>query len=230
MDPELDRTALPLSSESVLDLQVDLGTVESAVAFVDLVTALAVFLVEDLLQNRFRVVPELDVTHEVLRSCGELCSVGDAEGLVDLVRDAEDIVDLSLDHVLCDKGVIVVLTEFLHSEKSVQLTGLLLSVEHVILGIADRQFLVGAGLSAELHHRVGAVHGLGSHGVHRLDGVFLILVLAGDDEHIIYIMCPVAADDPKLIVVDDRCGDLLILVQILHVSGVLHQCLVQLPH
>ena len=61
LEVELDRAALPLSSERVLDLQVDLGAVESAVAFVDLVAALAVFLVKDLLQNCFRVVPELDI-------------------------------------------------------------------------------------------------------------------------------------------------------------------------
>ena len=57
LEVELDCTALPLTSKSVLDLKVDLRAVECAVAFVDLVVAVTVLLVEDSLEGSLSRVP-----------------------------------------------------------------------------------------------------------------------------------------------------------------------------
>ena len=69
LEVELDCSALPLTSKSVLDLKVDLRAVERAVSFVDLVVAVAVLLVEDLLECRLGCIPGLEIAHVVLRSC-----------------------------------------------------------------------------------------------------------------------------------------------------------------
>ena len=47
LEVELYCTALPLTSKSILDLKVDLRAVERAVAFVDLVIAITILLVQD---------------------------------------------------------------------------------------------------------------------------------------------------------------------------------------
>ena len=49
LEVKLDRTALPLSSKCILDMKVDLRAIERAVALIDLLTILAILLVEDFL-------------------------------------------------------------------------------------------------------------------------------------------------------------------------------------
>ena len=230
LEVKLHGAALPFAAESVLDLEVDLRAVEGAVALVDLVVALAVLLVQNSLQGCLGAVPDLDIAHEIIRTCGELAAVGDAEGRVDLVGDVHDVLDLGLDLGFGDERVAVILAESLHAEEAVQLAGLLFSVDNVQLVVADRQLLVGVHRALVGHHRVRAVHRLGCVDIHGVlaDRVLLAL-LARDDEHIVLIMCPVAGDQPELPVVDDRRGDLIVTVARMNRSPVGDQGLVDLP-
>ena len=57
LEVELDCSTLPLTAKSILDLKVDLRAVERAVAFVDLVVAITILLVENSLQRSFCRVP-----------------------------------------------------------------------------------------------------------------------------------------------------------------------------
>ena len=61
--------------------------------------------------------------------------------------------------------MIIVLTELLHTEKTVHLAGLLFSVKNIVLGITNRQFLIGTISSLVGEHRIWTVHRLCRHGV-----------------------------------------------------------------
>ena len=259
LEVKLNRTALPLTTERILDLKVDLRAIECAVAFIDLVAALAILLVEDGLEGCLCTIPDVDITHEIIWSGGELCTVGDTEGLVDLVCDRDNIRDLILDLGLHHEGMIIILTELLYTEETVHLTGLLLTVQHIVLRVTDRELLIGTKLTLEGEHRVRAVHRLRCHGVDvltvvndrtRLDLRYLLLgcrilivldhvldirVCRGvtidtrNDEHVVEIMCPVTGNEPETLVVYERRCDLGVTMAALYLTAVLKQCLVHLP-
>ena len=228
LEVELYSAALPLASERVLDLEVDLRTVECAVALVDLVVAFTVLVVQNALKGCFGAVPHFNVSHEIIRACGQLTSVCDAECCVDLVSDIHDISDLRLDLGLHDECMAVILTECLYAEETVQLAGFLLAMNDIELIVADRQFLVGVNCSLVCHHCVRAVH--------RLCCKYIRIVLTDlfpchrrNNEHIVLIMCPVAGNEPELSVVDDRSGNLIISVARMDRSPVSDESLVDFP-
>ena len=68
LEIELDSSALPLAAESVLDLEVDLRSIEGTVAFIDFIISLAVLIVEASLQRCFGAVPYVDIAHEIIRT------------------------------------------------------------------------------------------------------------------------------------------------------------------
>ena len=251
LEVQLNRSALPLSAERILNLQVDLRSVESAVALVDFKAAFTVLVGENLLESCLRAIPDFDVTHEVIRARGELSAVGHAESRIDLIRNRDDIRDLRFDLIFRNEGVVIVLTEFLDAEQTVHLTGLLFAVKHVILRITNRELFIRAVLPLEGEHRVRAVHRLRCHRVeiftaveHRtrlnLDGLLLTILFrgvfkhtrnlgigcepAGDarhHEHVVDVVCPVAGNQPELLIVDERRGNLSITVACLHLTAVL---------
>ena len=61
--------------------------------------------------------------------------------------------------------MVIILTELLYTEKTVHLAGLLFSVQDIVLGITNRQFLIGTISSLVGEHRIRTVHGLCRHGV-----------------------------------------------------------------
>ena len=185
LEVKLNGTHLPLSSQRIPHLQVDLRPVECAVAFIHLVVALAVLGIQDSLQVSLCLIPYLDVSHVVIRSGGKLGNVAQAEGAVDLAGDIHDVIDLSADLVLCQKDMCIVLTEHLYAEEAVQLTGLLFSVDYIHLRDAQRKILIGTKLVAVNHDGVRTVHGLGR------KVIALILLLSRNDEHILLVMSPV---------------------------------------
>ena len=69
LEVKLDGTALPLSSKSILDLKIDLRSVECTISFINLISALAVFIVENFLKSSLSSVSDFDISHEVLRPC-----------------------------------------------------------------------------------------------------------------------------------------------------------------
>ena len=165
LEVELYGTALPFTSKSILDLKVDLRAIECAVAFIYFVTALTVTLVEDLLQSCFCTVPDFDVTHEVIGTGRKLSTIGDTKGAVDLISDCKDVVDLLFDLGFHYEGMIIILTEFLYTEESVQLAGLLLTMDNIQLVVTDREFLVRMQGTLVGKHCIRAVHRLCCHGI-----------------------------------------------------------------
>ena len=251
LEVQLNGSALPLSSERVLNLEIDFRSVESTVSLVDFESALAVLVGENLLERRLRAVPDFNITHEVIRTRRELRAIAHTEGGINFVCDADDIRNLCLNLIFRDKGVVIVLTELLHTEQTVHLTGLLLAVKHVVLRIANRELFIRAILPLKGEHRIRAIHRLRGHRVKvlaviehgtrlNLDGLLLAALLRGileharnlgigrkptgnprNHEHVVDIVCPVTGNQPELFIVDEGRGNLGITVARLHLTAVL---------
>ena len=92
------------------------------------------------------------------------------------------------------------------------------------------------------HHGVRAVHRLSCHCILSINGVLLGSLFAlnsvsginalcdtGNDEHVVLIVCPVTGDEPELLIVDKRCGDLRVAVCALDLTRILHEFLIEDP-
>ena len=100
------------------------------------------------------------------------------------------------DLLLGAEDVRVVLGDVADAEEAVQRAGELVPVQRRALGVADRQVAVAAQRGAEQEHVPRAVH--------RLQRRVRLLALAGDEEHVLAELLPVAARDPDARVVDQR--------------------------
>src|SRR5438034_4117259 len=79
LEIELDRRPLPLAPDGVVELDVDLRSVERASALVDAVGGAAVL--ERLLERAFRLVPRRVGAQLLVGPRGEVEPIGKAEGL-----------------------------------------------------------------------------------------------------------------------------------------------------
>ena len=142
LEVELYCTHLPFSAQSVLHFEVYFGSVERTVTLVEFIAALTVNIVEYSFKVCFRLVPDVDIAHIIIGTGGKLSAVGEPEGVVELGRDAHDVLDLVGYLFLGDKDMRIVLTEKLHTEQTVQLAGFLLAVNGIDLIYAYRQLSV----------------------------------------------------------------------------------------
>src|SRR5690606_13506474 len=126
------RRTLPNSTKRIGDVKVELGTVKRPVARVDLVASTGIF--ERPRERGFRVLPSLQLAHEVLRAGGELDVVLHAELSVKKVKDLQHVQDLSLDLVFSDKDMGVVLVKTPDTHQAVQRSGHFVAGERPVLG------------------------------------------------------------------------------------------------
>ncbi|MPM68873.1 hypothetical protein SDC9_115808 [bioreactor metagenome] len=92
----------------------------------------------------------------------------------------------------------VVLGKAAYPHEAVESTGELVAVYQAKLTHAQRQVAVGMGLGFENQHSAGTVH--------RLEGI--IDVVDNRGIHVVFVMIPVAAAVPKLLVEDNGGGNL----------------------
>ena len=212
---ELDRAALPGTAERVGQMEVELRAVERAVALVDGV--ILAHIGDGVLERFGREVPGLLLADVVLRHCGNLDLILQAEDGVDLVEQLDDVLDLVLHLVPGHEDVRVVLREAAHAEQAVQCARKLVAVHEAQLADAHRQVAVRV--------RLRLVHQHAARAVHRLDRV----VFAVDDGrvHVVLIVVPVAGAVPQRLIQDDRRGDLHIAVALVDLAPVVDQRVAQ---
>lgn len=140
LEVELHGTALPGATERVLQVEVDLGTVEGAVALVDLVVH--VQLLQSGAQTLLGARPVLVGAHGVLGAGGKLYVVLKAKLLVHGVDEVDYAHDLVGQLVGAHKQVGIVLVKAAHAEQAVQGAAQLVAVHQADLAGADRQLAV----------------------------------------------------------------------------------------
>ena len=211
LEVELDRAALPGTAKAVLQVEIDLGTVECAVALVDGV--LDAHGLERLAQALLGVGPVLVGAHGVLGARGELDAVREAKLRVVGRDEVRDVRDLLGDLVRADEEVRVVLRELADAEQAVQGALELVTVVKAGLGELERQIAIAARLVLVDEACAGTVH--------RLDRVVFLVDLRR--VHVGLVVVPVARGLPQSAGEDDRRLDLLVAELGLHLVPVVHE-------
>ena len=198
LEIELDRAALPRTTEAVLEMEVDLWTVEGAVARVD----------DIVLANRFqrhaqafrRFFPELVRAHGIFRTRRQLDVIFKAEFAVDAVHKLHNADDLVDDLVFAHVDVGIVLRERAHAHQPVERARKLVTVNKPQLSPAQRQFAIAV--------QTFVVEQNAARAVHWLDGVWRFVDLR--EVHVFLVMIPVARAFPQRAVHDQRRADLTV--------------------
>ena len=177
-------------------MEVDLRAVERAVALVDDIG------LAELVERGDEAVgcgrPLLIRADVILRHGGQLHVVLEAEERVHVVNELGDTLDLVLDLIGRHEDVRIVLREAADAEQTVQRAGQLMAVHDAELAHAQRQITVGVRLGLIDQHAAGAVH--------RLERKRHIVDDSGI--HIVFIVIPVTAAVPKILIEHDRGRDL----------------------
>ncbi len=216
LEVELDGAALPGTAQAVLQVEVDLGAVEGAVAGVERVVDAHGF--QGFLEALLGGGPVLVGAHRVLGTGGQLHPVGEAKLVVVGRNQVGDIGDLLGNLVAADEEVGVVLGEGAHAEQAVQ--GALELVAMVLAGLGQLEGQVAVGAGTALVDEAGA------RAVHRLDGAVLLINLGR--VHVGLVVVPVAGGLPEPARQDDGGVHLLVAVGLLHLHPVLLEGVVDL--
>ena len=195
---ELDRSQLPRAADRVGHVQVDLRSVEGAVALVQLVRE--PLATQGALERALGGVPHLVRADALLRPGGQLEPRLEAEDLVQEEPEVEAADDLVLDLLLGAEDVGVVLGEGAHPQQAVQHPAGLVAVDQAGLRVPDRKVPVGAAVGLVDLDVGGAVHGLQAH----------LPLLYLRDVHVVAIGVPVPRLLPELDVVEDRRAHLAV--------------------
>ena len=199
---ELDGGDLPVPSEDILDVDVDLRAVEGAVARIHLVGQ-AVGL-ECLVERALGGIPLVLRPQVARRARGQLERRRKVEQLVKGADQPEHAGDLVLHLVGTAVDMGVVHGDLPHAKQPGQRARALVSVQPADLGDTQRQVPVRA-------QRV-AVHVRRLRAVHRLQAERLLLDV--ELEHVVAVVLPVPGLLPQLLVHQDRRRGLEIAVRV----------------
>ena len=196
LEVELDRGGLMHTVHGVHHLDIDLRTVERAVAGVHLPVASADEVIQTLLQRGLGSVPQREITHGLLGTGGQFQLEGHPEDAVDVAHEIEHARHLLLDLVRPAEDVRVVLLEAAHARQTVQRARQLIAVQHAKVGEAQGQLyesnrqetVTSVAVERMLEHEAvtGAVHGLQT----------VLRVVALEQEHVVLVVIGVPADAP----------------------------------
>ncbi len=170
---ELDRRALPLATDGVDDIEVDLRPVERAVPFVHDIGLTD--RVEGTPELAFRMVPLLDRAHELGRAGRELHLRLEPEIAIDALHEPEQALDFLADLRLHHEAVPVVLAELPDAGQPRQHARRFVPVQRRLLVKANRQVAIAANVARVDQEVAGAVHRLEAH----------LFPLALDEEHVL---------------------------------------------
>ena len=195
LEVELNRRALDLAAEGILDEDVDFGAVECAVLGIEFVFDAVVG--EGFGECRFGLIPEGDFAHVVVGTGGEAEFVGQIEEFVEAADEFDEAADFTFDLVGGDEEMGIVLHELADAREARECAGELVAVQNLAFGDAVGEFAVAVFVLFVEQHRVGAVHGFEAHRA-AVDVEF---------EHGVGIVFEVAARLVEIRVVHDRVED-----------------------
>jgi len=203
LEIELDGGALVVALEGITDVNINLRTVEGTITRVDLPREASA--VEHSLQARLGAIPKGGITHEVLRTGGELhaeVETKDGVGELDEVKHASDLL---LDLVGTTEDVGIILDETTHTGQTVKGAREFVTVENTKLGETKRKLTITACTVLEHQAVAGAVHRLQSP-----HGIRIIIASDLEGEHVLLVVLPVAAGLPELAHEDIGGHDLIV--------------------
>ena len=137
---ELDRTALPGTANGISEVEIDLRTIESTIAFIDHILQTA--MLQSVPQSIRRRLPYLIGAHGIFRARTELCMIFQTECLVDLIKKIDDLLDLFFNLRRHHEDMRIILRKVPYAEQSMERTGKLMTMDKAKLAHAQRQFTI----------------------------------------------------------------------------------------
>ena len=188
---DLDGTALPVTSEAVLQREFELRAVEGAFTRVqDVVEASEL---RGFGEGGFSLVPNFVGTHALFRAGGELHhDVVETEVMVDFLHEGAEVGHFACNLVFGTEDVGVILHKAAHAHQAVHRTGRFVTVALTEFGKAHRKVTPATETRVENLDVAGAVH--------RLHGHFH--VASERLEHVLVVLVGVAGLDPQSLVHD----------------------------
>ena len=126
LEVDLDRSALILSLQCIVDLAVDFGSVEGAIAMVESPGQSRV--IQSQFKCRFSLIPKLVTSQSVLWSRRKLQLESESEDGVDVFQEVESVLNLLLNLLFGAENVSIVLLESPDTNKTAKGTGDLISM------------------------------------------------------------------------------------------------------
>ena len=195
---QLNGAALPGPADGILQVEVNFGTIESAISRIDLVGHAA--LIERLFQCSRRHFPDFVRSHRILRFGGQFRVVGQAESRINNIEQVHDSHNFLFDLRRQHEDVGIILREAPHPHQTMQCARQFMPVDQPQFRRPDREFTVAMV--------PGFVHQHAARAVHRLDRVIRLIDLG--EIHVFLVMVPMAGLMPQGFVKNDRRFDFFI--------------------
>lgn len=154
----LNGTTLMMSAQSVVDLDVDLGTVEGTISVVEGPGSSK--LVKSLGKSGLSLVPLIVGAETLLGSGGELHLESESENAVGVVKEVKNVSNLISDLIIGAENVSIVLLETTDTGEAGKGTGNLVSVQHTEISEPDWHVSVGSDVVIEHEAMSRAIHWL----------------------------------------------------------------------
>ena len=158
LEVDLDGAALIWSLEGVVDLTIDLGSVERTITVIEgpgHTTG-----VESLLEGCLRLIPQIIASQTVLGPGRQLQLESESKDGVHVLEEVEHVLDLTGDLLGRAENVTVILLEASNSDKSAKGTRDLISVKHAKISVTKRQVTIAVHTMFEHDAVRWAVHRL----------------------------------------------------------------------
>jgi len=172
----LDGTALVISAERIVNLDIDLWSVESAISVVELPWLAK--LDQSIFKCFLSSIPEFVRTETLFRSGGKLELEGEAEDTIDVFEEVERLHHFVHELLWGAEDVSIVLLETTNAGKARQGTGDFVSMQHAKVSQSKRQLSVRSEFVVEHEAVSWTVHWLHSEA----------LVLRLEDEQVIFVL------------------------------------------
>ena len=202
LEIQLRGVELPGATKSVLDIDIDLWTVERPLAWLHFVLELVLF--ERCLKIRLGALPHGRIADGLVGSRAQVVARLESEHVIDRLLELEHAADLGLDLIWSTEDVGVVHRQLPHPQQAVQRPGALVAKQPIRLRETQRQVAVAARLEAEDERGLGAVH--------RFERV--VFILDFELEHALFVEVPVAGLLPQVGLDQRRRADLQIATAI----------------
>jgi len=156
LEIDLNSTALVLSLKSIVDLNIDLGSVESTITMVE--SPGDAGFVKSILEGLLSDIPSLLRSEFVLGTGGELKLESESENGVDVKQEVQSVGDLILDLLHGTEDMGVILLEASNSDKTAQGAGDFVSVKDTEVSVSQRKITITVDTLFEHDAMSGTVH------------------------------------------------------------------------
>ena len=191
VEVHLDGTALPVTTEAVLQRKFELRTIECA--FTRVQNVVEASELRSFGEGGFSLVPNFVGTHALFGAGGELHDdIVETEVVVDFLDEGAEVSHFACNLVFGTEDVGIVLHKAAHAHQTVHRTGRFVTVALTEFGKAHRKVTPAAQPGVENLYVAGAVH--------RLHGHFH--VASESLEHVLVVLVGVAGLDPQSLVHD----------------------------